>query len=133
MSVDPDDGEPAATRGEPADRADVRAAAAAEHEWARGQVAHLCGDLLLERLLLDHRCLGVRQREPGSGSHRLASDAPGARDPDEPGCELAAAAVALVLDVDRDRGERPAVGAAGAQRAHARTAVVAGTVISDVV
>ena len=32
MGIEPDDGEPVVPRREPADRADVRAAAAAEHE-----------------------------------------------------------------------------------------------------
>ena len=119
MCVDPDDREAAGARREPPDRADVGAAAASEHERARRQVPHLGRDLLLEGLLLDHGCLGIRQRQRRRGRHRLASLTPGAGHPHEPGGELAAAAVALVLHVDRDRGQRPAVGAAGAQRAHA--------------
>ena len=62
---------------------------------------------------------GYGQREQGRVGHRLAAVAPGARDADESGRVLAAAAVALVLVVDRDGRERAAVRAAGAQRAHA--------------
>ena len=118
MGVDPHHRQPAAARREAADRADVGAAAAAEHERARRQVADLRRDLLVERRLLDHRGLGIGEREPGRGGHRLAAAPPGPRDAHEAGRVLAAAAVALVLVVDRDGGERAAVGAAGAERAH---------------
>ena len=50
VRVQPDDSEPAAPRCEPADRSDVRAAAAAEHERALGEVRRLRFDLLRERL-----------------------------------------------------------------------------------
>ena len=119
MRIDPHDREPAAAPlGEAADRADMRAATASEDERSHGEVADLRGDLVLQRRLLDHRRLRVRERELGGLGHRLAACPPGARDADEAGRILAAAAVALVLVVDRDGGDRPAVRAAGAQGAH---------------
>jgi hypothetical protein len=93
-------------------------AAAPEDERAGGEVAALGGDLIVERWLLDHRRLGIRQREPGRLCHRFTAAPPGSRDTDEAGGELAAAAVALVSAVDRDGGQRPAIGASRAERAH---------------
>src|SRR5205823_13141178 len=74
------------------------------------------GDLLLERLLVDRRRLGPRHAHLGGLGHRLAARIPPRlRHADEPGGELAAAGVALVVGPDRDRRQRAAVGAAGAE------------------
>jgi hypothetical protein len=68
VGVEPDERDPAVARGERLDRADVRAAAAAEHERPLGQVDRDREGLLVERLLLDHRRLG-------NGSGRRAASA----------------------------------------------------------
>ena len=118
MRVEPENRDVPVARREALDDADVGAAAAAEHERARGQVGGDGKRLHRERLLLDHRHLRIVERERGRLDHRLAPVAPRARHADEPGGEGAAAAVALVALVDRDGGERPAVGTASAQQAH---------------
>ena len=119
VRVEPDDGEAFLAGGEPLDRTDVRAAAAAEHDRAVGQLAGEQEVLLRERVRLDHARLGIGQLQVRRLGHRLAAVAPGARDADEAGEELAAAGVALVLRADRDGGQRAAVRTAGAQAAHA--------------
>ena len=119
MRVDPDDGEPLVARGEAPHGADVRAAAAAEHERALWERRGELRRLLLERLLEDRARLGIRDAERGALGHLLAALPPRPRDADEPGLELPSAGVALVAGPDRDRGERAAVGAACAKRAHA--------------
>ena len=110
MRVEPDDREPVVARGEPLDRADVRAAAAAEDERPLGEVGGDGEGLLAERVLLDDRGLGIGERQPRGLRHRLAAVAPGPRHAHEPGGELAPARVALVAGADRDGGERVAVG-----------------------
>ena len=107
-------------RGEAADRADVRATAAAEDERPlRQRCAPASRPAPRASPPRRPPPRGTASGEPRRLGHRLAAGAPGARDADEPGGELATAAVALVLGPDRDRGERAAVGAAGAERAHA--------------
>ncbi len=119
MRVEPDHREAAtAPSREAADRPDVRAATAAEHERTGREVANLGCHLILERRLVDHGSLRIRKREMGRLRHRVAAYPPGARHAHEAGRVLAAAAVALVLVVDRDRRDRAAVGTTGAQRAH---------------
>ena len=113
VRVDPDDGEAAGARRETADRAHVGAATAAEHERPDGQGPGLRGGLLLQALLHDHGRLGVGQLDPRRCRHRLAPNPPGTRHAHEPGGELTAAAVALVLTVERHGGE----GATAGQRA----------------
>ena len=78
VRVEPDDAEPAVTGCEAADRADVRAATAAEHERALRQALGERGVLLVERLAVDDQRLGVRERGRGRLHHRLAP-APQAR------------------------------------------------------
>ena len=119
VRVDPDDRQALLAGGERLDRADVRAAAAAEDDRPVGQLGGEHQRLLRERVGLDHARLRVGQLVEGRLGHRLAAVAPGARDADEAGAELAAARVALVLRADRDRGQRAAVGTAGAEAAHA--------------
>ena len=58
MRVEPDDAEPAVTGGEAADRADMRAATAAEHERALRQALGERGVLLVERLPSTTSALG---------------------------------------------------------------------------
>ena len=118
VGVEPDDGEPPVPLSEPADRADVRAATAAQHERAPRELRRHGRRLLLERVGLDHRRLGPVERERGAVLHRVAAVAEGRADANQRGRELAAAAVALVLVVERDRRERPAVRALRAERAH---------------
>ena len=118
VRVDPDDRQALLAGGERLDRADVRAAAAAEDERPVGQLGGEHQRLLRERVGLDHARLGIGQLVEGRLGHRLAAGAPGARNADEAGAELAAAGVALVLRADRDRRQRAAVGTAGAEAAH---------------
>ena len=117
VRVQPDDGESVVTRGEPADRADVGAAAAAQHERAVRQTAGDRVGLLRQRLALDDERLRIREGEERGVGHRLAAHAPRARDAHEPRRERCAAAVALVLVVERDGGQRPAVRTACSERA----------------
>jgi hypothetical protein len=121
VGVDPDDREALLAGRERLDRADVGAAAAAEHDRAVRQLGRENEVLLRERVGLDDARFRIGQRQVRRLRHRLAAVAPGTGDADEPGGELAAAAVALVLGPDRHRRQRPAVGAAGAEAAHART------------
>ena len=115
VRIEPDDGDPAVASGEGLDRADVRAAAAAEHQRPLGQLESEREALRGERVLLDHRRLGIRKRKRRRLGHRLAASAPGARNPNEARGERSPAGVALVLRPERDRRERPALGALGAQ------------------
>ena len=71
--------------------------------------------LLTQRVLRDHRRLGIRERQARRLGHRVAAVAPGTRHPDEAGAEDAPTCVALVLRPERDRRECAAVGALGAQ------------------
>ena len=119
VRVDPDDTDAPVPPRELAHRADVGTTTSAEDERASGKLAREGGILLVERLLRQCRRLGPRQRQRRGGSHRRAARVtPCARDAHEPGGELAAAGVTLVLRPDRDGRERTAVGAACAQRAH---------------
>jgi hypothetical protein len=93
----------------------VRATAAAEHKRPLGQLESEREALRGERILLDHCCLRIRNRERRRFRHRLPTTAPGAWDPNEARGERSPAGVALVLRPERDRRERPALGALGAQ------------------
>ena len=106
-------------RAEAVDGADVRAAAAAQDEGPLGQVGRDGERLCDERVLLDHRRLGVVERQPRSFHHLLAAVAPGARDAHEAGRERPAARVTLVAETDGDRGVRRAGRALRAEDAHA--------------
>ena len=122
VGVDPHHRQHAGPRGEPLDRADVGATAAAEDKRPLRQVGGERERLLGERGLLDHRRLRIGQAEERRLGHGFTPFTPGAWDPDEAGRELAPARVALVLGADRDRGQRAAVGTAGAQATHADSA-----------
>ena len=65
----------------------MRAAATAEHERTLGKLARK-RDLLLERLLVDDRRLGLGKRKRSGLGHRLAVVAPSPRHPQEPSGEL---------------------------------------------
>ena len=111
MGVDPDDAEPVVPRGEPFDRADVRAAAAAEDE--RPHAAGRRRPRASARGACPPRRPPPRDSRAASArrlDHRLAAVAPRPRHAHEPGRERAAARVALVVRPDRDGRERPAVG-----------------------
>ena len=119
MRVEPDHGQPVLACGQTFDGADVRATAAAEDDRPLRKIRGERERLLLERLGLDDRGLGVGQLEPRRLRHRFTSLTPGLRNPDQP-CEVdAAARMALVLWSERDRGEGLAVGTLRAQAAHA--------------
>ena len=118
MGVEPDDGETAVPRREPADRADVRAAAASEHERTPWNPARDRVGLLVERVAVHHERLGIRQLGPCRLRHRLPTVSPRAGDADEPGPEDRAAAVTFVDVVEGHGGQRPAVRATCAERAH---------------
>ena len=118
MRVQPQHGDTSVPGGEPLDRTDVRAAAAAEHQRPHREVGGDGERLHRERLLLDHRHFGVVERERRRLHHRLSAVTPGARHPHESGGEGPTAAVALVAFIDRHGGERPAVGASRTQEAH---------------
>src|SRR5207248_9880985 len=113
--VEPDEREPAVAGREPFDRADVGTATAAEDERPLGQLGCDRQVLLAERLLLDHRRLGIWQRQPRRLRHRPTAIAPGLRDPHEPGRELPSAGMALVGRPERDGGERAAVRTTGTE------------------
>src|SRR5439155_27294795 len=115
VRVEPDEPEPAVARSEALDGADVRAAAAAQDERALGELARDREVLLAERVLLDHRDLGIRQRQPRRFGHRLTVLSPGLRDADESGRELATAGVTLVGGTEGDRRVGVAVGALGSE------------------
>jgi hypothetical protein len=118
VRVDPDEGEPVVTRRERLDGADVRAAAAAEHERPLRQVGCDLEALHRQRVLRDDRRLRIRQPDVRGRRHLVAARSPCARHAHEAGGELAAARVALVLGPERDRRVRSAVGALGAKPAH---------------
>src|SRR4029077_6020877 len=118
VAAEPDQRDPAVAGGQRLDRADVRAAAAAQDDRPLREVDRHGQRLLVEALLLADRSLGEGQRQPRGFGHRLAAFAPGLRDPNHARAVLAAAGVALVARPDRDRGEGAAVRAAGAQAAH---------------
>ena len=59
MRIEPDDGESVVPRREPADRADVRAAAASEHERALREPTRDRVGLLVEGVEIDDERLGV--------------------------------------------------------------------------
>ena len=73
--------------------------------------------LLRHRVAFDHERLRIREGEQRGFGHRLAPHAPRAWDAHEPRRERCAAAVALVLVVERHGGQRPAVGTACSERA----------------
>jgi hypothetical protein len=97
----------------PSDDADVRAAAAAEHERPLREIAGDGEGLGLERLLLDDGGLRIVERQARRLDHRLAAVAPGARDANEAGREGSSTGVALVVGADRHGGVRPARRALG--------------------
>ena len=103
--------EPAVARGEPLDRADVRAAAAAQDERTFGQRRRRARDSARERVLLDDRGLGVRERRATRRRvHLLSAGAPGARHADQPGPERRARRSGTrSSSPDGDRGEGAAV------------------------
>ena len=115
VRVEPDHGDPAVTSREGLDGADVRAAAAAEHQRPLGQLESERQALRGERILLDHCRLGIRKRKRRRLGHRLTAPAPGAWNPHEASGERPPAGVAFVLRPERDRRVRPAIGALGAQ------------------
>ena len=121
MRVEPDERQALEARGEALDRADVGAAAAAEHERALGKRRRQRELLLAEARLLDDRHLRVHEVERRARDHDVTTVPPGPRDAHEAGRELAPAGVALVAGADRDRGVRPAVRALAAEDAHAST------------
>src|SRR6478735_648943 len=118
VRVEPEDADVAVPRGEAFDGADMRAAAAAEHDRVGGQVGGDGKRLHRERLLLDDGDLRIVESKRSRLDHRRAAVAPGARHPYEPGGEGATARVALVAVVDSHGRERPAGRAAGAQQTH---------------
>ena len=61
MCIDPDERDPAVARGQRLDRADVRAAAAAEHDGPLREVDRHRQRLFVERFLFDDGRLGERQ------------------------------------------------------------------------
>ena len=71
VRVDPDDPEPVVPGREPLDRADVRAAAAAQDERSLGQLRGEGEDLARERVLVDDSRLRVR--EVGDAASAIAS------------------------------------------------------------
>ena len=118
MRVDPHDRKALLAARKRLDRAHVRAAAPAEDDGPVGQLGGEQQRLLGERVRLDHSRLGVGQLVERRLDHALAALTPGPRNADEAGGELTAARMALVLRAERDRGQRPAVGAARAKPAH---------------
>ena len=118
MRVEPDQRELPLARGQALDRADVRAAATAEHERPLRQVGRERKRLLLERFRFDDRGFGIRQLQPRRLGHRLAAVAPRLRNAHKPRREIPAAGVALVIGPERNGRERLAVGTLGAQAAH---------------
>ena len=120
MRVEPDDGEAAAARVASPRIAPTWAQQQPPSTSGRAGRFRICVAICSSRVSSSITAAsGYGSGERGGGGHRVASLTPGAGHPHEPGGELAAAAVALVLRVDRDRGQRPAVGAAGAEGAHA--------------
>jgi hypothetical protein len=120
VRVEPDDADPPVPGGEPLDDADMRAAAAAEHEGPLRQVGGDGERLRRQRLLLHDRDLRVGEGQRGGLDHRLAAVAPGVGDADQPGRERPAAGVALVPVVD-GHGRVAVTGRASRpQQAHAR-------------
>ena len=79
VGVDPDDGKRLVAGGKPFDRPEMRAAAAAEHERAVGQLRGDHQRLLGERRRLDDARLGIRQLEPRGGSAIASPPLPQAR------------------------------------------------------
>jgi hypothetical protein len=119
VRIEPHDGEPRVARGEAANRAEVRATAAAQHERASRKAVRDHGALLLDRVAFDHERFGVREGEVRSLGHRLAADAPGAGNTHESSRKRGATAMALVPVVECDGRQRPTVRTACAERAHA--------------
>ena len=119
MRVEPDDGEAAGARGQAADRADVGAAAAPEHERERRQVAPLAAIWSSSVASSTTAASGY-----GSASHAAAAIA-SPPSPHARGTRTSPAANSRpqlwhwYSVLDRDGGERPAVGAAGTERAQA--------------
>jgi hypothetical protein len=118
VCVEPDERDAAVARGQRLDRADVRAAATAEHERTLREVDSHGKRLLVERVLLHHRGLGERERQTRGLRHRLAPLAPGLRHAHHPRPELPPAGVALVAGPDRDARVRAALRATGSQATH---------------
>jgi hypothetical protein len=97
VRVDPDDPEPVVSGCEPLDRTDVRAAATAQNERALGQLGSEGEDLIASVSSATTAASGIREMGESGLRHRLAALAPGARHANEPGGELPAAGMALVL------------------------------------
>ena len=119
MRVEPDERKAVEASRQALDRADVRAAAATEHERALGKRRRQRELLLAEARLLDDRHLRVHEVERRARDHDVAAVSPGPRDAHETRGELPPARVALVAGADRDGGVRLAVRALAAQDAHA--------------
>ena len=79
MRVDPDDAEALVPGRETLDRADVRAAAAAEDERPLGQLGGEDEELVGERVLGDDRRLRVRERRVNAASAIASPPFPQAR------------------------------------------------------
>ena len=119
MRVEPDDAEPADSRGERFHGAHMRTAAAADDERPLGKRAGDGERLLGQRVLVDDPGFGIRQLEERGLHHRLAVLAPGLGHAHEAGAEGASAGVAFVLPaLESHRGQRPAIGAARPEGRH---------------
>ena len=81
----------------------------AEDEGTLGEVGRKHERLFAERVLRDHRRLGIGQRKLRSGSHRLPVLAPRSRNTHEARAELPAARVTFVGGAERNRRHRAAV------------------------
>ncbi len=119
VCVEPDDCDSILPGSETLDGTDVRAAAATEDERLFRKIGREREILLLERLRLDHRRLGIRELEPCCFRHRLATLAPGLRNAHETCAEATAARVAFVLRTECDRRVGLAVRALRTKPAHA--------------
>ena len=119
VRVEPDDGKPLVARRQAFDRADMRAAATAEHDRSLGESGCQRQALLRDRVLLDDRRLRVGKLEIRGLRHCLAARPPRARHSNETGRECAPAGMTFVLTgVESDGGESPAVWALGPKARH---------------
>src|SRR5207244_8384167 len=109
VRVPPAEGEPALTRGEALDGADVRATTAAEHERPFREVGGQRKALFLEGLCLDNARLWQGQLEPGRFRHRLAAVSPRLRHAHDPALERAAAGAAPAPGPEGNGGVPPDV------------------------
>ena len=88
MRVEPDQREPATSRGKTLDSTDVRAAAAAQHDRSAGKDRCELEVLLGERVGIDYGGLRVRERQGCGVGHGLPALAPRARHADKPARQL---------------------------------------------